>query len=85
MSELKELGEAIIAEIVGDIEETEEGAMKDEQILGLLDSLVAFFDTDKMIKSLVKKLQKREAEGGLGKNAKWFLCVKRKLGLVTDQ
>ena len=85
MSELKDLAEGIITEVVGDIEETEQGVMKDEQILGLLDSLVAYFTAGKMIKSLVRKLQKREDEEGLGKNTKWFENIKKSLGLAVKQ
>ena len=90
MEELKQLTEGIVAEVVADIEAMEgDSSMKDELVLGLLDCLIEFFQgpsADKMIKSLAKKMMKREQEsGGLDKNKGWFLKIKQRLGLQTDQ
>jgi hypothetical protein len=87
MEELGELITAILTEAVTDIEQSPEGAMKDELMLLLVETLTTFFETDdvclKVAKNMLKKIEKSESGGAKHKN--WLNKVKAKLQAVVQQ
>ena len=84
MEELDELIKSILSEAVADIEATAEGSLKDELMLGLVETLTTFFEADdvclKVAKNMVKKVEK--GEGGGGKWKPWLVKVKGNIALA---